>query len=885
MEFVAKSHTLKRQKERGLYTFLLALLIAAALFVPYIIDGRGYFIFFGDFNVQQIPFYKLCHAAVRSGNVSWSFTTDLGANFIGSYSFYLLGSPFFLLTLPFPTDFVPYLMGPLLILKFACAAYTSYLFIRRFTKTPAAAQLGALLYAFSGFSVYNIFFNHFHEAIIMFPLLLLSLDLLITENRRGVFGITVAACALVNYYFFFGMVIFTVIYYFVRLFMGSFKFKFSRFMWMVFEAVMGVGISCFLLIPSVLAILSNGRVSNFLIGWNAIMYGKEQIYLNILQCFFFPPDLPARPVFFPNANVKWSSLGGWLPIFGMTGVITWFCVKPKTWIKRLLVICIFMALVPVLNASFSAFNDCYYARWFYMPILIMCLCTALVSENATIEMSKGFRWAAPITIVTALVIGLFPQYDENKKIIFGLFTQDEDGTYFSRYWITVIIALIGLIVLGALIHLFKDNRKYFMRGAIIAVSIMSVIYGSVFIAMGRSHAYDIDTVMIDSLIEGNVNLDGNKDTFRIDTYDGVDNTAMYLGYSSINAFHSVVPPSVMEFYEYVGITRDVGSRPDKSYPALRPLLSVKYLLNHKTSKSFLSKEKKTLMPDYEYVKTSGNYYVYENKNYIPYGFSYDYCMTDSFCKRYDGKAKTRMMLKAMLLSKSDAAKYSEYIGNISELEGYVENVSPEDTQVFGELTVDGQIEEITEQVRTVDDKVNLFLTDEEMALDAKRLAATAAKDFKTGNGTFTATVERSKKSLVFFSIPFDSGWSATVNGKAVEIIKANVGFMAVPVESGTSTIEFTYTTPGLSLGILISMGSLLILGVYYVLITFSTNRKNSRKILLETLVGLPDAYEDEDEGEIKSILDSITEIKPETPKSSSPENGGFMINENSFDED
>ena len=884
MEFVAKPHTLKRQKERGLYTFLLALLIAAALFVPSIIDGSGYFIFYGDFNVQQIPFYKLCHAAVRSGNVSWSFTTDLGANFIGSYSFYLLGSPFFLLTLPFPTDFVPYLMGPLLILKFACAAYTSYLFIRRFTKTPAAAQIGALLYAFSGFSVYNIFFNHFHEVIIMFPLLLLSLELLITENRRGVFGITVAACALINYFFFFGMVVFTVIYYFVRLFMGSFKFKFSRFMWMVFEAVMGVAISCFLLIPSVLAILSNGRVSNLLIGWGAIMYGKEQIYLNILQCFFFPPDLPSRPVFFPAANVKWSSLGGWLPIFGMTGVITWFCVKPKTWIKRLLVICIFMALVPILNASFTAFNNSYYARWFYMPILIMCLCTALVSEDETIEISKGYKWAAPITVVMALVIGLFPQYGEDETIILGLFTQDEDGMYFSRYWITVIIALIGLVVLGALIHLFKDNRKYFMRGAIIAISVMSVIYGNVFIAMGRSHSADIDGVMIDSLIEGNVNLEGDKDTFRIDTYDAEDNTAMYLGYSSINAFHSVVPSSIMEFYEYIGITRDVGSRPDKNYPALRPLLSVKYLLNHKTSKSFLNKEKKTLMPDYEYVKTSGNFYVYENKNFIPYGFSYDYCMTDSFCKRYDGKAKTRMMLKAMLLSKSDAAKYSEYIGNISELEGYVENVSPEDTQAFGELTVDGQIEETTEQVRTVDDKVNLFLTDEEMALDAKRLAATAAKDFKTGNGTFTATVERDKKSLVFFSIPYDNGWSATVNGKAVEIIKANVGFMAVPVESGMSTIEFTYETPGLYSGILISVGALLIFAVYFIVATVIIKKKENRDIPFAEFGDSFDETEHGQDGELESILDSITNLKPETP-TPPPQNGGFKINENPFDED
>ena len=172
-----KKQTLGRNKGKGLSTFLLALLTAAAFFVPFIIKDSGYFLFYGDFNVQQIPFYKHCHEMLRSGNIGWDFGTDLGVNFIGSYSFYTIGSPFFWLTLPFPTDFVPYLIGPLLILKFACSALTGYLFINRFTRTPEAARIGGLLYAFSGFAVYNIFFNHFHEAIVFFPLLLLSVEL------------------------------------------------------------------------------------------------------------------------------------------------------------------------------------------------------------------------------------------------------------------------------------------------------------------------------------------------------------------------------------------------------------------------------------------------------------------------------------------------------------------------------------------------------------------------------------------------------------------------------------------------------------------------------------------------------------------------------------
>ena len=108
-------------------------------------------------------------------------------------------------------------MGPLLILKFGCASLTGFIYLKRYVRTPDYAVLGGLLYAFSGFSVYNIFFNHFHEAIIVFPLLLWSL--------MNTWPLSGAACSLcwflpavfMNYYFFVGQVVFCVIYFFLRL--------------------------------------------------------------------------------------------------------------------------------------------------------------------------------------------------------------------------------------------------------------------------------------------------------------------------------------------------------------------------------------------------------------------------------------------------------------------------------------------------------------------------------------------------------------------------------------------------------------------------------------------------------------------------------------------
>lgn len=865
MTFSCAKHTLLRpQKEKKMFTFLLALGVAACLFVPYMILTEGYFTFFGDFNVQQIPFYQMCHKAVREGNINWNWYTDLGSDFVGSYAFYLLGSPFFWFTLIFPNSFVPYLMGPLLILKFAFAALTAYLYIRRFTKTAYAASLGGLLYAFSGFSVYNIFFNHFHEAIIAFPLLLLALELLITENRRVVFAVTVAFCAIVNYFFFFGMVVFCVIYFFVRLCTGAVKIKFSRFIVLAFEAVTGLALAAALLVPAINAIIGNSRITSILIGWNGIMYGKEQIYLNVIECFFFPPDLPARPVFFPGANVKWSSLGGWLPVFGMTGFFVWFKTRRKNWLKRVLGICVLCAMVPVLNSAFYAFNTSYYARWFYMPVLMMCLATAMLTEDRSVDWSSGFKWNTAITLTFVLVIGFFPQKIDD-KLVFGLYTQSEDGTYILRFWITCLIALICLAIQKPLLNLLKTDQTKFYRSAIACVCVISAIYGNIFIATGRTHSYDEKSVMIDSLIEGEVYLDDDTN-FRIDVYDGVDNTGMYLGYPTINAFHSVVSPSIMEFYEYIGVERSVASRPDTDLAAIRPLLSVKYLLNPTYGESFVDKNGETLMPDYKYIKTSGSYYVYENENYVPYGFSYNSYMSEEFCDSYSEDLRSRLMLKAILLTDEQIKKYGDYMTNIEDAKN-------------GGLQSSGDINS------------PLIFTDEAMAADSAELRKTSADGFKIDNTGFTATVKRTDKSLVFFSVPYDSGFTATVNGKAVEIEKVNKGFMAVAVDAGESVVRFNYRNTGLYTGIYITLSAAVLFILYIIISVVYTKKHQSNTVypegdsLLEQWRAddIADAvlkYDKHETEPLKNILDDIDDIPIQTKNNEI--SGGFKISDDIF---
>ena len=52
-----------------LKAFAYGLGLSFLVFLPFVIVDNGYFLYYGDFNVQQVPFYQMCHDAVRSGNM------------------------------------------------------------------------------------------------------------------------------------------------------------------------------------------------------------------------------------------------------------------------------------------------------------------------------------------------------------------------------------------------------------------------------------------------------------------------------------------------------------------------------------------------------------------------------------------------------------------------------------------------------------------------------------------------------------------------------------------------------------------------------------------------------------------------------------------------
>lgn len=806
------SNSLTNKKEMRLRTFLVALFTAAVIFLPFIICDGGMFFYTGDYNSQQVPFYIMCHKAVREGNFSWSWCTDLGANFIGSYAYYTLGSPFFWVMLLFPTSFVPYLIAPMLILKIALSALTAYIYMRRYTKTPQGACIGGLLYAFSGWSIYNIFFNQFHEALVIFPLVLYALDELVLNKRKGVFGLAVFAAAIMNYYMFIQIAVFTIIYWAVRSICTSWQMNIKTFVSIAIEAILGFLMASILFIPSVLAVTQVPRVSNIINGWHTIAY-KGTSYFVMLFSSLFMPECPPIPVLLPSEEMKFSGFTLWLPAGALIGTIVFMVNKKKDWITKLLLVSAVFLLVPGLNAVFNTFNSNLYMRWLFMPLLFCALACVKAFEQDGISFKKSTLVTSVIMTVVGLLVLLMPTRLKDGSWMIGLW--DTSYEYSNRALILAATFILSFVSLLMFIDLLRTRKKLntvykknFFVSAVAYICIISAFVSMVSIASGRGYSNNADyfrKIEVSSSYDLPKLQDGN----RVDTLLDNQNVGICTDIPSVNGFISVAPGSIYEYYDYLGGSRLINSHPNGDDYAARSFLSVRYVMcnlpgylsfynyyNEQVKEGKLNhysppfdKEGNILMPGYTYVNKQNDFEIYENEYCLPQGITLDGYYTKDDTSKNSYEEKSKLLLKGILLTDEQILKYSDYFE--------------------GKLIID----------KNTDYSKEAYFEDCTEILNSPH-----ATDFKISNAGFTCSFNSDSKELILFQVPYESGWSAYVDGEETEIEKVDAGFMAIPVEAGKHSIVFKYTTPGFKVGMIVSLTSA---GIFllYLSAAFALNRK------------------------------------------------------------
>ncbi len=764
-----------KNRPRTMYqNYLLAfgLSVAAGLLfvLPFSIANGGFYYLGSDFVEQQAAFWSYCNQAIKAGDIFWAQSMDLGTSFIGAFSFYVIGSPFFLFSLLFDPQAIPFLMGPLLLLKMGVCGIAAFAYLKRYVGVNSALMC-SLLYTFCGYQISNMNFNHFYDVTAWFPFLLLALDMAMEEDKKFVFGFWVAVICMANIVFFPATVIFLVLYFSVKLLTKNYVASPKKIFRLAAESILGVGASGVLLLPTVYTLLSNPRVDGaaFESVWHMIAL-KPIYWAEIVRSSLFPAECIFDRGFYLQGFTNGAEL--YLPLFGLVLAAAFFIKNRKSWITILTLVCAVFAIIPILNSAFVLFNPEYYTRWYYMPILILILATAKCLEDTSISLKPGYIFYGAQWLALGVVAIAFIYF---YKV-----------TFIYNIMIAGVFALISLA--GFVIVLFLRKIQGFKYGNAFLVICLIGCCAATGMINTYYHSRGRDPANVENFYTApaQISLPESEEGYRIGSEYFFMNTGTMIGEPTVTTFSSTISGSAFEFYQGMNIPRSVISLPSMYDRAYHSALSMRYWVTLNNDPAIFPSS------DYGEVLNQGDYLVGINELAIPMGYAYDYAITTQQMAELTDEQKKFALLKGIVLTDEQLQEYSDILP-------VIETAALHSTQ-----------EEV-------------FLSD----VEARQSMSAASFAYTNSGAISEITLE--KDNLVFFSIPFDAGFTATVNGIPVEIEKVNFGLSAVYCNAGENIIEFKYIPPFFIEGIILSGISIGIALILFLLDKFSKTIIRHRK--------------------------------------------------------
>ena len=382
----------KDVRRRACALYLLLFSVMACLFlIPFYRSGRS--LVFDDDGIKQhikaLDFYgrylRVLFARLRGGNLTipaYSLALGYGADVITTLHYYVIGDPLNLLSVFFDTARIVWLYNALIVLRMGLSglsflAFAGYTLERRISRedspgsvSSAGMAAGAVLYVFSSFALYTAARHPFFiNPMIWFPLILLGVEKILREKKYLVLTCSVMFGALSNFYFFYMMVLLTVLYVVWRLLseygLSRIRNAFSGLFMIFWSSVLGVMLSCLLFWPVVQAFLSNPRIDN----------GYE---LNLRYPGIYYRKMAAAAISGYSAG-SWTFLG-YTGIGAMILILLFLKFRKYTRYKILFLALAGMLCIPLASYAISGFS--YVSnRWTWAVSLFMAWITALLWED------------------------------------------------------------------------------------------------------------------------------------------------------------------------------------------------------------------------------------------------------------------------------------------------------------------------------------------------------------------------------------------------------------------------------------------------------------------------------------------------------------------------
>ncbi len=827
-----------------------------------------------DLNAQYVYFYEALRDFVYGdANLLYSFSRNLGGEFVGIYAYYI-ASPLSYIVALFPKDRMLEALLTLFLLKTGLCGVTFGFYLHKHSRSinKVYILMFSCMYALSSYAMVQQNNNMWIDALIWLPLLTLGIEQLIKFGKFKLFVIALAFTIWSNYYIGYMVCIYTAAYFFFYMYAfeddinnprGERSHFLRSFIRIAVFSLLGVAMAAFMILGA----------------YYSLTFGK-----NTFTSPDFTPKMKFEVLdfltkFLPGAYDTVRPEGLPFVYCGLLTVIlipVFFLSKKFRSREKIASICFIgffciCFIVSTLDIVWHGFQNPNWLNHRYSFMLSFFLLTlAYKGLSALSSVSEKFMLG-----ITGFIV-LFVAVAEKQKLK-TFFESDEKLLTFQTVWFSIILAIFFFVVLCLLKKSKRPKAKENISALLAVVVCIELFVNGItmFVQLDKDVVFTDYTPYTSYLLDMREAVDPiteeDRSFYRMETnHHRQINDNFALSINGLSGSTSTLNKETISFLKNLGYaSQSHWSNYKGGNPVNDSLLGVKYIVDTRAAK---------ISPlYYEPISTSTKYIVYKN----PYALSISYGVDDKI-NSYD-----------MSIEKSPIEQLNHLVGSMLGYEDSAEIFTPVDTTsiehdncnrsfVAGHISFEKKNEQAatvtikatamqegefffyapsdyTRPVKlavngtskgtyfdgesdriislgtfhegdnvtvklTLDESTDLYLLDncpyfyhiDTEKLDECMTALCANPQLITDNDcpdnhiTGSLTTTKENQTMIT-SIPYDKGWKIFVDGKEVQTYKALDAVIAFNVnESGAHTVEMKYDPIEHKLGAIISISATVI---------------------------------------------------------------------------
>ena len=794
---------------------------------------------FHQYVIFDVTLRNILHG---NGSLFYTFTSGLGLNFYALSSYYL-GSFLSPLVYFFDLTNMPDAVYLTTLLKFGLIGLSTYFSLNKlFQSIPKPLKLAlSTSYALMSFTVSQLEIKTWLDVFILIPLIITGLHLLITEKKFLLYFTSLSILFIQNYYFGYMTALFLIFWYLCQI-SWDFKTRKSSVLDFIVISFLAGMASLIMTLPTLFDLQTHGEklteVTKFQTesSWYLDLFAKQFIGS------FDTTKYGAIPMIFV----------GLLP-FILT--ILFFTLKSIKFHVKLIYAIFFAFLIAsfyieALDLFWQGMHTpnmfLHRYAWIFSTLLIY---TAAEVLNRLKEIKIWNFLVSLFLIVTGFLATIYLKSHYSFLTDLNILLTLEFLVVYSLLLLAVIKKFISVNLFAILISLF-----IMVEMSLNASSQIDGIAKEWGFASRSAYSRDIPAMESFSTYIGNQ----FTRTEKLQTQTG--NDSMKFNYNGISQFSSVRNRSASSTLDKLGF-KSSGTNLNLRYANNSILADSLFGIQYNISENPIDKY------GFQDVYQKDNLTLYENQYSLPIAFASQSVYNDvkfnehtldnqaSFLNQlanvdfdyfspipYDKTENTDDLISVTSSSNEDAAiQYQIEVPENSQVYLSFTNLHfSNDKQKKVDILVNGEKKTFTTD--NVFSFFNLGYTKEKKTFNINvsfpgnsQVSFESPTFYRLDTKTFTEAIQKIKEqpvtvstsknkvfatydvqqdTSIFFTIPYDKGWSAYQDGKKIEIKQAQTGFMKVDVPKGKGTITLSFIPNGFVIGAICSFTSLFLFGIY-----------------------------------------------------------------------